>query len=70
MNYDILNMAIAEHYEARDRAIKRLISLHKEGLDIENEEILERVLASCGLRADGFLSEKDSILQEVKRRIR
>lgn len=70
MNYNILNTAIAQHYEARDRAIECLVSLYKEGYDIEDIALFNSVLERHGLRKDGFDSETEYIITEVTRRIR
>jgi hypothetical protein len=63
-------MAIAEHYEARDLAIRKLIDLHNDDYDISDREIFNSVLARYGLLEDGFCSEEDYIIQEVGRRIK
>ena len=65
-----MSMAIAEHYEARDLAIRKLIDLHNDDYDISDRELFNSVLARYGLLEDGFCSEEDYIIQEVGRRIK
>jgi hypothetical protein len=62
-------MAIAEHYEARDLAVRKLIEMYHDGYDISDREIFNSVLARYGLLEDGFCSEEEYIIQEVGRRI-
>ena len=64
-----MSMAIAEHYEARDLAVRKLIEMHNDGYDISNREIFNSVLARYGLLEDGFCSEEEYIIQAVGRRI-
>ena len=70
MNFNALNLAIAEHHEAVDLAIKRLIDMHNDDYDIGDRDIFNSVLASYGLLEDGFCSEEEHIIQEVRKRIR
>ena len=70
MNYNILNAAIAQHYEARDLAIEHLVALYKEGYDIEDPVLFNAALRRYGLLKDGFDSETEYIIAEVARRIR
>lgn len=67
---DPKSIAIAEHYEARDLAIRNLVSLYKEGYDIEDIALFNSVLVRYGLFKDGFNSEIDYIIKEVSRRIK
>ena len=66
----MIPMAYQQHIEARDLAIKQLISLYRTGVDIGDREIFNSVLARYGLFKDGFESEAEYIIQEVSRRIR
>lgn len=70
MNFNILNMAIAEHYEKVDNAINYLIDLYYDDCDITNPILFNQVMARYGLNDDGFESEREYIMQEIKRRIR
>jgi hypothetical protein len=65
-----MSRAIAEHYEARDLAIRKLIDLYNDDYDISDRELFNAVLERHGLLEDGFCSEEDYIMQEVERRIR
>lgn len=67
MNY--INYARAQHYEARDAAIKQLISILNSGYDID-EWVLQKVCRECGLTGDGFESEKEYIIQALREEIR
>ena len=67
MNY--MNYAIAQHYQARDAAIRRLISLLNSGYDID-EWTLSKVCRECGLTGDGFESEREYIIQALKREVK
>lgn len=69
MNFNILNMAIAEHYGNVDNAINYLIGLYYDDCDITNSILFNQVMARYGLNDDGFESEREYIMQEVKRRI-
>lgn len=70
MNFNMFNPAIAEHHQARDLAIRKLIDMAKDDYDITDKSLIHSVLASYGLLDDGFESEEESIIQEVIRRIR
>lgn len=63
------SMAIAEHYQARDLAIRRLVDLHNDNFDITDPQLLKSVFARYGLLHDGFNSEMDYVMKEVERRI-
>lgn len=67
MNY--INYARAQHYEARDAAIKQLISILNSGYDID-EWVLQKVCRECGLTGDGFESEREYIIQALREEIR
>jgi hypothetical protein len=64
-----MSMAIAEHYQARDLAIKRLVDLHNDNFDITDQQLLKSVFARYGLLQDGFESEIEYVLREVERRV-
>lgn len=66
MNFEMINAAVAEHYEARDLAIRKLVSMYEDDYDIEDPEVLESVMARYGLLNDGFESEARYILLKVK----
>ena len=66
----MIPMAYKQHIEARDLAIERLVSLSRTGIDIGDKEIFISVLARHGLLSDGFESDIEYIVQEVKRRVR
>lgn len=61
---------IGQHYEARDLAIRKLIDMYFDDYDIEDRDIFESVLHRYGLLDDGFESEEEFIIQEVRRRIK
>jgi hypothetical protein len=61
---------IAQHYEARDLAIKRLVSMYEDDYDIADREVFNSVLETYGLLNDGFESEEEYIVKEVGRRLR
>lgn len=67
MNY--MNYAIAQHYQARDAAIKQLISILNNGYVID-EKVLKSVCFQCGLTGDGFESEREYIIQALKREVK
>ena len=64
-----LPMEIAEHYQARDLAIRKLIDMYYDDYDIEDEDLFNSVLARYGLLNDGFESEKEYIIKAIQRRI-
>lgn len=64
-----LSMAITEHYQARDLAIRKLIDMYYDDYDIEDEDLFNSVLARYGLLNDGFESEKEYIIKTIQRRI-
>lgn len=64
-----IEIAVKEHYQARDRAIKNLVELHLEGYDIQNEDLLISVFEQHGLLTDGFY-DYNLILTEVERIIK
>ena len=64
-----ISMAIAEHYEARDLAIRKLIDMHNDDYDIEDEKIFNAVLKRYGLLDDGFCSEKEYIKKAIFKEI-
>ena len=61
--------AYKQHIEARDLAIKQLVSLYRTGVDIGDREIFNSVMARYGLLKNGFASEEQYIIAEVNRRI-
>ena len=63
------SFAIAQHYEARDLAIKRLIEMYHDDIDIADPQIFYAVLKNYNLPDDGFLEELDYIINEVERGI-
>lgn len=67
MNY--INYAIAQHYEARDAAIRILISMLNRGCDID-EYTLQKVCRECGLTGDGFESEREYIIKALYREVK
>jgi hypothetical protein len=69
MNFNIINPAIAEHYQARDLAIRKLIDMHNDDYDISDEKIFYSVLERYGLLGDGFESEVDYIVEAVMAKI-
>ena len=69
MNFDTLNPAIAEHYQARDLAIRKLIDMYYDDYDITDKELFNSVLARYGLLEDGFCSEEAYIIKEIEKRI-
>lgn len=64
-----MNYAIAQHYQARDAAIKQLISILNSGYDVD-EWVLQKVCRECGLTDDGFESEKEYIIQALRKEIK
>lgn len=64
-----ISAAIAEHYQARDLAIRKLIDMHNDDYDITDEKIFYKTLEWYGLLDDGFSSEEDYIRKEVSKRI-
>lgn len=64
-----MNYAIAQHYQARDAAIKRLISMLNRGCDID-ESTLSKVCRECGLTSDGFESEREYIIRALQREVK
>ena len=69
MNFNVFNMAIAQHFENVDSAINYLVGLHKDDVDIMDKKTFNAVMKRYGLNDDGFESERDYIMSEVKRRI-
>lgn len=65
----IMETALKEHYEARDRAIERLVQLKNDDFNIEDEVIIDSIMERYGLTHDGFPSEKQYILQEALKRV-
>ena len=65
------SFAIAEHYEARDAVVKRLVDLYKDDFDINDNDLFYSVLEQYGILEDGFdfQSDIDYIVKEVNRRI-
>ena len=64
-----INFAIAQHYEARDAAIKELVRVINNGYDID-EQVLTTACKECGLTGDGFESERAYIIREVGKRVK
>lgn len=71
INSNLPSFAIEQHYEARDLAIKRLVDLHNDDFDINDNDLFYSVLDQYGLLEDGFALETDIdyIVKEVNRRI-
>jgi hypothetical protein len=63
-------MAVMQHHENVDRAIRFLVDLHKDDVDISDERIFYQVLDKYNLLDDGFTAEEDYIIKEVSKRIR
>ena len=65
------SFAIAQHYEARDRVVQRLVYLYKDDFDINDNDLFYTVLDQCGFSRDGFdfQSDIDYIVKEVNKRI-
>ena len=65
------SFAIAQHYQARDMVIRRLVDLHKDDFDINDNDLFYSVLDQYGLLEDGFALETDIdyIVKEVNKRI-
>ena len=63
-------MAVMQHHENVDRAIRFLVDLHKDDVDISDERIFYSVLDKYNLLDDGFTAEEDYIIKEVSKRIR
>lgn len=61
---------IGQHVEARDLAIKRLVEMYNNGIDIGDRDIFNSVLARYGLLNNGFCSEEEYIIDAVNRRLR
>lgn len=61
---------VGQHYEARDLAIRKLIELYHDGVDVNDPEIFTATLARYGLLGDGFDSTSREIVNEVNRRLR
>ena len=70
MNFKILNPAVAQHYSSVDLAIRKLVDMYEDDYDIFNETLINSVLARYGLLDDGFCSEREHIIEEVKKRIK
>ena len=64
-----MELAIAQHYQMRDAAIKHLVRLAKEGYDTNDLRTFNTVLDLYNLRSDGFESEADYIKQEVAKQL-
>lgn len=69
MNFDVINPAIAEHYQARDLAIRKLIDMYNDDYDITDRDIFNSVLVRYGLLNDGFCSEEKYIIEAVRKEI-
>lgn len=67
---NFMSMAIAEHHQNCDLAIKKLVDMYNDDYDISDRDIFNSVLARYGLFGDGFESEEDYIIKEVTRRIK
>lgn len=65
-----INFAVMQHYENVEKAIKYLIDLYYDDVDIEDLEVFNAVLKRYGLYEDGFESEVEYIIQEVTKRIK
>lgn len=71
INSNIPSFAIEQHYEARDRVVRRLVDLYKDDFDINDNDLFYAVLDQCGFSRDGFdfQSDIDYIVKEVNKRI-
>ena len=65
-----ISKAVAQHYEARDQAIDKLVELYFEGISIDDREMFIEVLSNYGLIEDGFIPEEEYIIQEVGKKIK
>ena len=63
-------LAIKQHYEAREMVIKRLVDMHTDDYDITDRAICEKVMERYGLLNDGFASEINYIIEQVSNIIR
>ena len=61
--------AIFQHHENVDSAIDCLIDLYHDGVDIGDRKIFNAVMERYGLLDDGFCSEEEYIIKEVRKRI-
>ena len=64
-----MELAIAQHYQARDAAIKHLVRAYRDGVDIGDRRNFETILDLYDLRTDGFESEEEYIIQEVSKQL-
>ena len=64
-----ISKAVAQHYEAREQAIEKLVELYFEGYSMNDREVFIEVLSNYGLTNDGFIPEENYIIQEVEKRI-
>lgn len=61
---NVINFAIAQHYERRDMVIKKLTSLAQAGYSID-EELAKATMARYGILNDGFSEDVNAIISEV-----
>lgn len=61
--------AILQHHENVDNAIAYLIDLYHDDVDIGDRKIFNSVMEKYGLLDDGFCSEEEYIIKEVRKRI-
>jgi len=69
MNFNPLNIAIAQHYENVEKAINYLVDLYYDDVDIADKKIFDEVMKQYGLLDDGFESEQEYIIQQVSKKI-
>jgi 2-hydroxychromene-2-carboxylate isomerase len=69
MSINIFNIAIAEHYENVDNAIAYLSDLYNDDVDIFDAEVFNAVMKRYGLLDDGFESEQEYIIKQLKERL-
>ena len=67
MIFDATHLAVADHYANVDRAIRFLVDLHKDDVDISDERIFYQVLDKYNLLDDGFTVEENYIIKEVSK---
>jgi hypothetical protein len=69
MIFDATHLAVADHYANVECAIAFLVDLYHDDVDIGDPIIFNQVLDRYNLNEDGFESEVNYIIQQVRRRI-
>jgi hypothetical protein len=64
-----INFAIAEHYSNVEGAINYLVGLYEDDVDVFDPFVIDGVMRRYGLTTDGFASERQHIVEEVRKRI-